>query len=225
MKNLKITFAVLSMFFLSCDNESIIDNETKESISLKEKSITSSKKNVPSNLYYEIVDLDDTTEQLLVASSLSPENMYDLWLIKIADFKENNNLNKNQIEFLTNFERELSPKIFNDSPERKKFDISQKMTLAKKLFGENEGWYFLTKVENINHRIEKIKTNNNAKYDTGGGTIEACDCTKNSDCTRITGIGIDGVSWEYGTCSGESCYRETYFFGMFESSDNTRCVY
>lgn len=214
----------ISMFFISCENVDSFENSEN---AFDSKSVVTSTFNSTSNindLYYQIVELEDTREQMLVASALTAAEMYEMWFVKIDDYKSNNDLNTDQLAFLTNLESILEPNLFiEDSAERENFDFEDLMVEAKNVFGENEGEYFLSKVENINHRIAHFYSG--VIIADPNPTIEACDCNKNSNCTRLTGISIWGLSWEYGTCSTSTCYRETYLFGLIESSNNKRCTY
>lgn len=175
----------LLLSVLSCDRNS--SNEPMELSQVQKSSNTTFARtaNIMS-LYDEIVALDDTTEQLIVASALSPEEIYQLWLTKIDDYKENNEVNAEQLTFLTNLENSFSPEVFQEGEIRDAFDFNGKLLEAQDIFGENEGWYLLNRVENINHRVSRILETSEVQ----GNPIEACECNKNSNCRRIT-----GVSW------------------------------
>ena len=105
------------------------------------------------------------------------------------------------------------------------------MSKSMQLFGENLGYYLLTKFENTNQTLDKLDINNDKVNISIMGpeqAISACDCTKDSNCRRLTGVSIWGFSWENGRCSEDSCYRETvHVFGytLWESSDNGKCEY
>lgn len=215
MKTLKL-MVITAFLFISCDNEN------QDYVDQSDKSMV--KEIEFERLFYKITSYDDTDEQMLIASALTPEEMVGLWKIKIVDFKENNPINENQMSFLNKLEKTLNEELFKDSEYRNNFSFQNLLVEAQTLFGVNEGEYFLSKVENINQRIAKIKSSSLYRVDPSE-TIESCNCTKSSNCKRITSIGLDGVGWEYGTCSGSTCYRETYLFGLIESSNNKKCVY
>lgn len=225
MKVFKSMFAfmVIAISLTSCN----YDRKDEGLQNVKPNSSMYSMKSEMSSLYYDIIKNEDTNKQLLIASSLDPLQMYNLWMVKIEDYKRNNNLNREQELFLNSLKRELTPQHFvRKSKERMSFDFDEKLRVSQELFGYNEGWYFLSKVENINHRLSMLRdSNSDTNNKIADDTIEPCGCTSNSDCTRIVGVALWGASWEYGECSDSKCYRETYLWGLFESKDNKRCVY
>jgi hypothetical protein len=219
MRKLSILI-ILTCFLYSCSDDSDIKNSTN--------SLNFTIKNNTCSVYDSIASLDDTDDQLLVASALSPNEKMNLWQCKLDHFKNTNTLSTNQLDFINKLELKLSnEEIFiENSKTRADFISTEKTALmneAQTLFGQNEGWYLLTKVENITHRVAKLPYT--IEPMPGGGTIKACGCQKDSDCVRLTGISIWGVSWQYGTCPAGGCYVQTYFFGIWESDNIGRCKY
>lgn len=210
MKKTFLTLIIL-LFISSCERTS--DNNLNVS-DIKNNS-----------LFEKITKLDNTLEQEIVATSLNPNEIHKLWLAKIDNYLDNNIVTTDQKNFLEKLKRDLKPSLFVANSEyRNSFDFSQREIEAKKVFGENEGYYFLTKVENINQRIEKIKNNEtNNREAEPDPVIEACNCVKSSECSRIVGIGLDGISWENGTCNAGTCYRKSFLW--WESDNNRICVY
>lgn len=212
-----VLLLLLTFTLTSCENEDL-------SLIVTENSTSSfmSKTKSSSELYYEIIEITDLTEQILVVSALPPKQILELWKIKIEDFKSTSTLNNTQLQFLVNLESDLKVELFiENSTYRNSFDFDGKMAIAKNIFGLNEGQFLLTNVENIQHRsvrqpLELIDSGPNQ-------TIESCSCTKNSDCTRLTGISLDGFSWEYGSCEASTCYRQSFLW--WESKNNQTCKY
>lgn len=221
-----LMFCLTLLFsFNSCSNDGTSNDELGNSNTTNVTARQSAEEIVQT--YNSIIEINDTGEQRLVASALSSEDKFSLWQYKLDNFKNNNNLSVAQINFINDLKRDLTELVFvENSDARKEFILNKKneyMTNAKLLFGENEGRYLLTKVENINHRIEKITADNNRVV--SGGPIRKCDCESNSECWRLTGVSVWGLSWEYGNCSNNTCTVEVYLFGLWESSNIGRCTY
>lgn len=222
MKFFKLIILSLFFFTMSCKKSEIVPLKSSKKI-IDNNSIESSSTSDIQNLYYNIIENENTYDQLLIASALTPDEMYQMWGAKIDDYKANNQLNVNQMIFLENIENELSPAVFvENSSEREAFDFDKKMTEAQNIFGVNEGWYLLSKVENINHRISRLSLSLDEPSDE---PIRSCECSKNNDCIRLTGISVWGISWEYGVCNSGNCYVQTYLFGLFVSTNKGRCKY
>ena len=145
------------------------------------------------------------------------------WIVKIENYRINNELSSEQSTFLTDLEYDISPQIFQKGEARNNFDFNGRLLEAQRLFGENEGWYFLNKVENIHHAIARVGHDTSLVDGGSENPIEACQCNKNSNCVRITGASLSSLSWQYGTCNSGGCYRPSFWF--WESSNNGRCKY
>lgn len=206
---------------MSCTNE--VDDTQQSNAKLS----SSAKLN-----YKTIIDLNNTKSQNLATYSLNPTEINEIWQLKLENFEKNNKLNSRQQDFISKLKSVINSELFTQNSDYRKYFLQNEkdkfMIEAKKLFGENEGWYLLTKIENINQRFEKnklLKENENSRLPGGpGGEIRACDCDNTPDCKRITGLGWISISWEYGTCSNSTCYVET-FLGIWESDNDGRCVY
>lgn len=222
----KIKFMLITLLALTFSCESVESNEidSKEEVVDTNKIMSTSSSSNITDLYNQIVGIDDTNEQILVASALTSQQMYEMWLVKINNYRANNSLTTDQMFFLSDLENTLTPNLFvSGSSERTNFDFDGLMAEAQGLFGDNEGWYFLSKVENINHRIATGVTTGVGFQDSN--PIESCDCNKNSNCVRLVGISIDGLSWEYGKCNSGGCYRSEYLWGLYKSSNTGLCTY
>lgn len=215
--------SLLLTAIISCekDNLETSENKTKNSIEIFNRT---SQENL--DFYDSIVALD-TEDQKLVFATLSPKERNEIWHIKLKNFKDKNLLNNDQITFIDELSSELNENLFTnkDIQNSEKLDFIKNrkdyfFNKAKNLFGENEGWYLLTKIENINHAISKL----DKLPSGGGGPIRSCECEKSRECTRLTGISLDGLSWEYGNCSNGGCYVQVYF-GIWESDNTGRCSY
>lgn len=176
-----------------------------------------------SSLYDSIARLEDTEDQLLIASTLTPKQKMDMWQIKLSNFEQNNSLTQQQTDFIEGLKLALqNESLFDErSPERASFPAGTYLENAKSLFGVEAGGYLLTRVENINHRLEKIAESGAIER----GPVRSCTCESDGECYRITGVELWGVQWEYGTCPSGGCYVRTYFFGLWESSNTGRCKY
>lgn len=171
----KVFFIVCaSVFFLSCDNENLETNSN----SLKYKNSDIFARTNSENLeFYDSIVAQETEDQKLIFSSLTAQDRYTLWLIKLDNFKSNNELNSYQSSFIDELISELRVEMFTDNSDLNSVKlnfINQRkdyyLNRAKALFGENEGWYLLTKIENINHAIAKIGNPSIG----GGDPITAC---------------------------------------------------
>lgn len=221
MKKINFIFGALLVLLFSCENPEIEMSESSSTTNTSTINTISSSNSI--SLYDEIVKLEDVNEQILVASALSPQEMYELWLVKIDNYKANNRTTNLQLEFFDQLKSILEPNVFiENSAERNNIDKENLYTKAVLAFGEDEADYFLNNVENINHRIAYFAS---GKVLSNPKIIEACNCNKNGNCKRITGISVVGISWEYGECMLGDCYRETYFFRLIESSNTGRCKY
>lgn len=213
------------LLFNNCSNDEPEKNKLNDNNSF----IVNSKLSLDEikDVYNNIIKIDDTDEQVLAASTLSPEEKLALWEYKLQNFKSNNNLNQAQNDFVNELLSVLTEKHFvAGSAERTEFlnNLSSNyMSRARDLFGQNEGWYLLTKVENINHRIDRFN-NNNGSINVESGGIRACNCEPNDTCARINSVSVWGIGWEYGRCGG-GCYVREYFWGLWESDDTGRCNY
>ncbi|MGV9003022.1 bacteriocin fulvocin C-related protein [Flavobacterium sp.] len=231
MKNLffKTRFLFLSFLILSCSKDNPNDQQTVDVN--YDHNIHQRLSNVGiEEIFNKIVELDDTNEQILAASTLAAEDKLSLWQYKLNNFKSKNDLHEIQITYIDELLSKLKVEYFIEgSNERKEFLENMSkiyMLKAKSLFGENEGWYLLTKVENINNRIDKLNLNSEIPVDENlARGIKTCTCVSDSECVRLTGASVWGLSWEYGTCGGSACYVQTYFFGLWESDNNGRCIY
>jgi hypothetical protein len=228
-------FLIVSFFtFLSCSDN---DTQFEETQNLKEKQNEFSYRLTFSeqinNIYNNIIGEKNLTNQLIIANSLSPEEKYAIWQLKLQNFKDFNSLNNNQNEFINKLQTLITEDLFTNEASRISFNNSQIQTLYNEsitLFGNDLGHYLLTNVENSNQTLDKIYGNSNYPPSnvSVNQTIEACNCSANSHCTRLTGVSWIGLSWEYGTCNGGSCYRRSIAilsFEIWESSDNKRCTY
>lgn len=212
--------------FYSCSNDETSNDELGNSNTTNITARQSAEE--IAKTYTSIIEINDLSDQTLIASALSSEDKFSLWQYKLDNFKNNNNLNIEQINFINHLKIDLNENVFvENSVAKNEFILNKKdtyMTNAKLLFGEKEGEYLLTKVENINHRIERIVTGNN-RLDSGiGGPIKNCNCENDSECWRWTGVSVWGLSWEYGTCSNVTCYQEVYLF-VWHSNNDGRCTY
>lgn len=211
------------IYLNSCSNEEV-DNDKLETNNIEALESRLSLDEMD-KLYNSIIQIQDLDEQRLVASALISEDKYSLWQCKLNNFISKNNLNVTQIQFINDLKADLKEEIFvENSIARKSFILNKKefyMTKAKSLFGDKEGWYLLTKVENINHSLSKISAGGGGP---GGGPISACNCEDDGECVRLTGVSWVGLSWEYGTCANSTCYVESYF-GIWESDNDGKCSY
>ncbi len=222
MKISKFLFALIfAGIFASCSD----DNQTNTNA--PSSNFRMSNQDIE-RTFKDIISIDDTSEQLFIASALAPDDKLALWQYKFENFKSNNDLNAQQANFIEELQSVLSEQILTTgSPERNAFlrDKSEwYLNQAKHLFGENEGWYLLTKVENINNRIDRINGTTSGKPSSPSG-IKKCECEKDSECKRLTGIGLWGLEWENGSCSNKTCVIQDWFFGFIESDNDARCVY
>lgn len=222
MKKINYFLGVLLIVLFSCENQDIEKNDEDLLTNIPTFNTISSTNGT--SLYDEIVKLEDTNEQMLVASALSPQEIYELWIAKIDNYKVNNRTTNLQLEFFDHLESFLEPNVFiENSTERNNIDRGNVYSKAILAFGEDEADYFLNNVENINHRIAYFS----GSYNSGikNPIIQACNCNKDGNCKRITGVSVGGISWEYGECNHGGCYKETYLFGWIESSNTGRCQY
>ena len=219
-KFLFIGMLFLAVTFYSCEDESTND------IIFNEKSFTDY-----NSLYNDIIAIESLDEQLIVADGLSSIEKYTMWQLKLENFMSINQLNYDQTQFVNRLISEISLDLFENEAERRSFNENKKDNLmdeSKQLFGNELGHYLLTKFENSNQTIDKLGTNKSSTVVKNFHAISNCDCSKDGHCYRLTGIGIDGIAWEYGVCSDDDCYRESvHVFGykLWESSDNGKCQY
>lgn len=219
-KFLCIGMLLLALTFYSCE-----ENSADEPL-IYENKVTDYDR-----LYEEIVSIESLDEQLIVVNGLSSIEKYNMWQLKLDNFKSNNQLNDNQTQFIDKLKAEISLDLFEDESVRTFFDKNQKESLMKEsiqLFGIELGNYLLTKFENVNQTLDKLGYNESLETVKNFDAISSCDCTKDGDCYRLTGLGFDGLAWEYGVCSNDDCYKETvHVFGytLWESSDNGKCQY
>lgn len=218
MKKLFILISLISLSSCSNDNDGTAKSNSKNY--LTKKSISN---------YENIINLDKTSSQKLATYSLNPTEINEIWQLKLDNFLENNELNSVQQNFILKLKSEINSNLFvKNNAYRNSFLLNKKdkyMEEAKSLFGENEGWYLLTKIENINQRFEKNKLIKNSQSDkVGDDPIKSCDCDNTRDCKRLTGIGIWSISWEYGECKNKSCYISS-FLGIWESDNDGLCEY
>jgi len=226
----KIVLSFIVFGFISCSND---DSNIPKQSNFFNSSSNSNVQRMSSaeieDTFNKIVSLNDTNEQILAASTLSPEDKLSLWIYKLENFKENNSLTSEQINFINSLISELNQNLFDEKSNLRIEFLQNRsdeiMQNAKNLFGEKEGWYLLTKVENINHRIARINALNEIEKEGDmSKALRSCTCESSSECVRVTGISVWWVSWEYGTCGG-NCYTRTYFFGLWESDNTGRCKY
>ncbi len=218
MRKLLILISLISLSSCSNENDEAANSNSKNYLTKKSMSN-----------YENIVRLDKTSSQKLATYSLSPTEINEIWQLKLDNFLENNELNSAQQNFILKLKSEINSNLFvKNNPYRNLFLLNKKdkyMEEAKSLFGENEGWYLLTKIENINQRFEKNKLKKNSQSDkVAGDPIKSCDCDNTPDCKRLTGIGVWSISWEYGVCKNKSCYVSS-FLGIWESDNDGLCVY
>lgn len=186
------------------------------------------------NIYQNIISLNDLEEQRLAFATLNPSQRYNVWMLKLENFKNNNSLSQEQNTFIYELQSELKVELFTDikenNSEKINFKVKRKeyyLNKAIALFGINEGKYLLTKIENINQTIDKLKSGlilNSLSGKKAPDPIRSCDCEKSSECVRLTGVSWIGLSWEYGTCPSGGCYVQVYL-GIWESDNRGRCSY
>ncbi len=230
MRNLfKLTLALALFFVLSCEKEELT-NDTNISLNANNPSITNKTNQNDIEIYKSIISLNDLEEQRLAFATLNPSQRFSVWMLKLDNFKKNNSLNKVQSNFINELQSELKVSLFTDNNDNNNEKINFKATRkeyflnkAISLFGVNEGRYLLTKVENINQTIDKLNNGIIANKFAGPG-LRSCNCEGNSECVRLTGISIWGISWEYGTCPSGGCYVQVYL-GIWESDNTGRCSY
>lgn len=231
--NLIVLFSILLTTF-SCDNDSLSteNNDLRNTNNFK-----IDKKIKPEDilLYNSIIELN-FDEQRVALTTLNPNQRYNIWLLKLQNFKENNLLNKNQLNLINDLQSDLNEKLFTNNDEKNKeklIFLNEKrdfyLNKAIELFGKNEGIYLLTKIENINQTIikikDKIKTDKVTQNSSNSkNAVRSCNCEKDRECIRLTGVGLDGFSWEWGTCTNSNCYVQVYF-GLWESDNIGRCIY
>lgn len=215
---------VMTTFALSCETDSTQDDLTNHNLKsdIVKRTVSEYKQ-----LYDSIVALD-VDDQMLVFSTLKPDERHLIWNIKLDNFISDNNLNDEQKLFVQELRESLKVEYFTDEDNQAKTDfINNKrdyfINKSKALFGDNEGRYFLTKIENINHAINKLPNRDEGSK----GPLRACNCESSSECYRVTGVSWVGISWEYGNCGNGGCYVPVYNFLVFScESDNTgRCAY
>jgi hypothetical protein len=204
---------------VSCENDTQLDSIENQK-SLNDFTI----------LYNDILSVSDLNEQLIIANSLSSVEKYNLWQLKLDNFLNSNDLDGNQIRFVNKLKNIISMDLFENEDTREHFNLKLKNDLhleSKSLFGEELGSYLLKKFENANQTLDRLQIKSDAKS-FNPEPIEHCDCTKDGDCVRITGISITGLSWEYGTCQFDTCVRNNlhiFGFEIWESDDNGECKY
>ncbi len=228
MKQIKITiFGLLFLLFgatlfWACSNED--EGQLSSASAKREMSDWSEYQDI----YNSIISLENTDDQRVAFTGLTPDERLGVMKLKFINFKENNTLNVEQSAFIDEIYKLLTVELLTeDHPESIHF-IEEKsenyMERSKSLFGEDEGWYLLAHVENINQRIDILKQQGGGTNE--GGAIYACNCAKNSECKRITGFSIGftdfGLQWEYGRCGG-TCYVKSFW--IWESSNTGRCSY
>jgi hypothetical protein len=213
----KFIFFVVLTVLLSCESDQQITN-SEANVSFSNERLAGE------DIYYDIIENEDVFLQKQIASSYSAEEILRIWQIKLNVFKRENLLNSDQILLIDELLSELTSAHFTEGAVRDDFYNGRNdyyLSSAIDLFGENEGWYLLTHVENINHRVAHFQRLGFTLVDT----IEPCNCSKDSHCRRINGVSLGGISWETGRCGGVTCYRPVYLFGLIESDNNARCSY
>ena len=169
MKQIKITiFGLLFLLFgatlfWACSNED--EGQLLSASAKREMSDWSEYQDI----YNSIISLENTDDQRVAFTGLTPDERLGVMKLKFINFKENNTLNVEQSAFIDEIYKLLTVELLTeDHPESIHF-IEEKsenyMERSKSLFGEDEGWYLLAHVENINQRIDILKQQ-------GGGTNE-----------------------------------------------------
>lgn len=159
--------------------------------------------------------------------SYSTSVQAQLWQHKLANFENNNTLTEQQAVFIDTLQVLMTASnmdnIRSETPNPGLVAGAARLqTEAVNLFGQKEGWYLLNRFENINQTLTK---SNFPVSSISTDSITDCDCNSDSDCWRITGIAIWGVTWERGECTSATCYQESWFWGLWESSDNMICSF
>lgn len=234
MKQFKIS--ILSALFLtfgatmfwSCSNE----DEGQSSSAFVKREMSDWSEFL--EIYNSIISLENTSDQKLAFAVLTPNERLGVMKLKFINFRDNNTLNEEQLAFVNEVYDLLRVELFTENHSERIHFIEEEsenyMERSKSLFGEDEGWYLLAQVENINQRIDILNSGGvyNTSQSDGNPPISACDCAKSSECKRITGVAIGlrqfSLEWEYGTCPYGDCYVRS-FFGLWESSNNGRCSY
>lgn len=138
-------------------------------------------------------------------------------------------MSTHQIEVINKLKQNITVDNLEKRTTKKVQAIADALMLeVKQNFGNDLGYYLLSKFENSNQTIEKISQLDPEELSLKNQTVRACDCEADNECTRLTGVSIGpgglGLNWEYGKCGG-TCYVETYFFGLWESSNTGRCSF
>jgi len=226
-----LSLILISLFFnQSCVKQDNLDDSSFQ-IGMK-----SSIENDYQNLYYKIIKVD-IDHQKQVVNSFDYKTQSILFKLKLDNYASNNKLNNKQKQALKKWKSFLTPDNLKKVREKKDKVLSNKIRILKteilNSFEKNVGWYLINKFENTNQTLAKIKLKkSNSELNTGepntNGTkniIRDCDCTKDSNCIRVTGISIWGISWEHGRCTQKTCYSGSGFLGLFENQNNGLCVY
>ena len=219
MKKIKI----LATFFLAGIIISCSSDETES------ENNAFNLKSAGSTTFKEISALEDTYDQIIVASALNPDDKRQLWQDKLDNFIANNDLDTDQKDFLFNLKTELNDeRIFEDGNQIRvnflKVRTPEIVVKSAELFGKLESSYLLNKVENLNQRIY-ILNNGGGSGTTNPPTIRSCDCESWDECYRLVSISFDGLGWEYGACDTSNCFVQEYFFGFVESDNRGRCKF
>jgi hypothetical protein len=223
---IKLMSASLFVFIFSCNNENL---EQFDDALLNQMENKISSTDEYQRLYEKILLIDDLNEQKITLSSFSFDTQSILWQLKLNNFIKHNNLTNKQLKIINELKNLLTPDNLRGIRNKNNTTLTQKTKMLKtkiiNSFEKNIGWYLINKFENINQTLAKIDLNTVKQTDPNNNTIGDCNCTKNSDCIRLTGISMYGLSWEYGTCQPQTCYSSDGWFGLFENDNNRVCEY
>ena len=235
MKITKTIFiAALMSFFLSCSSDSneytTTDNTTANALSPKTGDSDSLN-------FYDIVEIEDLNEQILVASALSADAKRQLWQDKLSDFTENNELTEQQVNYIVDLREEVNNEniFILDSEERNNFMNERSEIIIAELsdlLGENDAIYLLTKIENINQSADRITGAIGGPVDEVPAPANYCNCGGggggDNGCVMFGGYLADGrKNWligqcqDFGYCPGYEHWGGVTFFNGFTGT----CVY
>ena len=234
MKITKTIFiAALMSFFFSCSSDS---NEYTTTDNTTANAFTPKTGDSDSLDFYDIIEIEDLWEQVVVASALSPDAKRQLWQDKLSDYIDNNELNENQINYLNDFREELNvTELFDqDSEESISFLNERSGELFNGLtdtLGEAEATYLLTRVENVNQSNDRMYGDIGDPIDENPTPDTGCDCGGylsgggSIGCVKHGGLLPDGrVNWIFGNCNHLPGCTNPYLSPM--SGLNTgRCSY
>ncbi|QYJ68769.1 bacteriocin fulvocin C-related protein [Flavobacterium litorale] len=177
MKKLKIVFtmALLGLLF-SCSSDS---NEIKTE--------NTNSNYIPKSgdsdgiTFNDITEIEDLNDQILVASTLSPDGMRAMWQDKLENFLENNILSEEQYNYINDLKSEIDvTNIFiEDAEDRTNFLSERSPVIVSELidlFGEAATTYLIRKIENVNQSVDRLTGGSGDPISQLPTLTQACSC-------------------------------------------------